>query len=297
VANSITVGYEGLQQAAQQLRSGKDELESTLRDLQSVIDGLTSAGFKTRVASGRFGQCFRQWDSSTNQLISSLDAIARAIRDAQQNHEQTDRSLAEGVGAVGATGAAAGAAKAALPKDQTKPGWEVVPENQVKQRLGEMDRRRLWQPEHEDGSRNAYDRVTFNGKPITRNRGLQVTVRKSMMPESRAGSPPPAFRENLAGFDQKYPYKLDLSHMWADRLGGPNAARNFIAGHAHTNRGGMAYVEGRMADAVNRAGERGVRLLVLPHYVGDEPIPREIVYAWKGPGDRAWTAVNIENLP
>jgi WXG100 family type VII secretion target len=104
MAQNITVGYEGLQQAATQLRNGRTELNNTLKDLQAVINSLTSTGFKTRVASGKFGQYYRQWDQSTNQLISSLDDISRAIQDAQTKHEQTDQSLAEGVGGIGGGG-------------------------------------------------------------------------------------------------------------------------------------------------------------------------------------------------
>jgi WXG100 family type VII secretion target len=112
MANNITVGYEGLQQAANQLRSGKQELVGQLRNLQSVINNLTSAGFKTRTASGRFGQQYRQWDQSTQQLLSSLDDISRAIQETQQKHEQADQRLAEGAsdfgfrpGGTGGTGA------------------------------------------------------------------------------------------------------------------------------------------------------------------------------------------------
>jgi WXG100 family type VII secretion target len=107
MANNITVGYEGLQQAAGQLRSGKQELVTTLKDLQSVINSLTTAGFKTRVASGRFGQHYNQWNSAATELVASLDDIARAIQDAQQKHEQADSALAEGVTGLGGTGGGA----------------------------------------------------------------------------------------------------------------------------------------------------------------------------------------------
>ncbi|HMG39833.1 MAG TPA: WXG100 family type VII secretion target [Acidimicrobiales bacterium] len=312
MANSITVGYEGLQQAANQLRSGKQELVGTLRNLQSVIDGLTSSGFKTRVASGRFGQHHQRWDQSTQELLGSLDEISRAIQDARQKHEQADATLAAGVAGIGAAGVA-GIATAARrggsgttgsgaigssgtggsgrgPRD---PGYSVVPENRVRERLREVDR--SWGARHGDGSRSAYDRVTLpNGDRYTRNQGMQVTVTRDMLRDGpRTSSPPPALRESLPGFDS--PYRLQLAHLWADRLGGPNVARNFVAGHAHTNGGGMAYVEGRVADAIKRSGS--VELVALPHFVGDEAIPRSILYAWKAPGDSSWTAVNIKNLP
>jgi WXG100 family type VII secretion target len=105
VANSITVGYEGLRQAAQELRSGKQELDATLRELKTVIDDLTSSGFKTRVASTRFGAHYRRWTDATAKLVGSLDDISRAVQDAQQKHEQADSALAEGVGGLGSTGA------------------------------------------------------------------------------------------------------------------------------------------------------------------------------------------------
>jgi WXG100 family type VII secretion target len=108
MAQNITVGYEGLQQAANQLRSGKQELVATLKDLQSVINSLTSSGFKTRVASGRFGQHYQQWDRSTAELLNSLDDISRAIQDAQQKHEQADQALAEGASGLGGTGGGTG---------------------------------------------------------------------------------------------------------------------------------------------------------------------------------------------
>ncbi|HEY8547306.1 MAG TPA: WXG100 family type VII secretion target, partial [Acidimicrobiales bacterium] len=97
----ITVGYEGLQQAANQLKSGKQDLVTTLKDLQSVIRSLTGGGFKTRVASGRFQTHYDNWTQSATDLISSLDDISRAIQDAQQKHEQADAALAEGAGGLG----------------------------------------------------------------------------------------------------------------------------------------------------------------------------------------------------
>ena len=109
MAQNITVGYEGLQQTANQLKSGKQELVATLKDLQSVINSLTSSGFKTRVASSRFNTQYDKWTKSANDLIGSLDDIARAIQDAQQKHEQADAALAEGAGGLG--GPASGASR------------------------------------------------------------------------------------------------------------------------------------------------------------------------------------------
>jgi DNA/RNA non-specific endonuclease len=135
-----------------------------------------------------------------------------------------------------------------------------------------------------------------NGQTATRTQGMQVTVTRDLVRPAGAAretQPPPALKTTMPGYDNRY--KLQLGHLWADRLGGPNAARNFVPGHRHTNAGGMAYVEGRVAAAVREHGS--VRLVALPQYVGNEPIPRSILYAWKAPGETDWTAVTIRNLP
>jgi WXG100 family type VII secretion target len=106
MAQNITVGYEGLQQAANQLKSGKQELVTTLKELQSVINSLTSSGFKTRVASSRFNTQYDKWTKGANDLMASLDDISRALQDAQQKHEQADSALAEGAGGLGGPGGA-----------------------------------------------------------------------------------------------------------------------------------------------------------------------------------------------
>jgi WXG100 family type VII secretion target len=287
VADSVTVGYEGLRQAAQQLRSGKQEFETTLRELQAVIDDLTSSGFKTRVASTRFGRHYRQWTDATTRLVGSLDDISRAIQDAQQKHEQADQTLAAGVGARTGGGG----------RQPKSPSYDVVPGNRVTQRMGEIDlsKKVNWGQQHAAGDRYAYDHVRLpNGDRYTRTQGMQVTVRKDMLPAvPRTSSPPRDLKTVMPGYDNRY--KLQLGHLWADRLGGPNVARNFVPVHPRVNGGGMRYIEGEVAAAVERSGS--VRLVALPQYVGNDPIPRSILYAWKAPWDSNWTAVNIKNVP
>jgi WXG100 family type VII secretion target len=330
VPNSITVGYEGLRQAAQQLRTGKQELDTTLRELQTLVGDLTSSGFKTRVASTRFGQHHRQWTDATAKLVTSLDDISRAVQDAQQKHEQADSSLAEGVGALGATAAGAGGAAKAVSGSRSagggggtgggggggtpgggsgpgtgggggrqpkSPSYDVVPGNQVTQRMREIDQSKKvgWGQQHPAGDRYAYDHVKLpNGDRYTRTQGMQVTVRKSMLPDGpRTSSPPRELKKSDPGYDNRY--KLQLGHLWADRLGGANASRNFVPVHPGVNGGGMRYIEGQVAAAVNKSGS--VELVALPQYVGNEPIPRSILYAWKAPEAENWTAVLIKNLP
>jgi WXG100 family type VII secretion target len=101
MVQNITVGYEGLQKAANDLKTGKQDLVNTLKELQSVITSLTGGGFKTRMASQRFQTQYDKWTSSATELINSLDDISRAISETQQKQEQGDSALAERAGGLG----------------------------------------------------------------------------------------------------------------------------------------------------------------------------------------------------
>jgi WXG100 family type VII secretion target len=196
-----------------------------------------------------------------------------------------------GGGSGGGRGAAGGGSGGG--RQARDPVYSMVPQGQA--RPGEQIAQRSWGQRHADGARYAYDRVPGrDGELITRPQGVQVRVTKDMLPPPpRTTSPPGALKAVMPGYDNRY--RLEQGHVWADRLGGPNAARNFVPVHAYANGNrGMAYVEARVAEAVNRYGQ--VDLVVLPRYVGNEPIPRDIFYAWKVPG-RDWTAMKIDNLP
>jgi uncharacterized protein YukE len=155
-------------------------------------------------------------------------------------------------------------------------------------------RQRRWERQHEDGATYAYDQATYKGQTFTRTQGMQVRVTKDMLPdELRKTSPPRALTKYHPGYDNRY--RIEMGHLWADRLGGPNTVRNFVPLHAYANGNrGMAHVESVVADAIRQHGS--AEIVVLPRYVGNEPIPRDVFYAWRVPG-RDWTAMKIDNIP
>jgi WXG100 family type VII secretion target len=93
----INVGYEGLQQAAGQLKSGREELDQKLQQLQSIINNLTSSEFKTQVASGKFAEFYQQWTTSARGTLESLDGMSNYLNQVMQGHEQLDQQLAGGI--------------------------------------------------------------------------------------------------------------------------------------------------------------------------------------------------------
>jgi hypothetical protein len=181
------------------------------------------------------------------------------------------------------------------------PRFESVPSNRVDERLRQIDQSKSvgWGRAHGQGDRYAYDRVRLgNGQDATRTQGMQVTVDKShLRTTARDTSPPADLKSTMPGYRNAdgTNNEMQLGHLWADRLGGPNAARNFVPVYPHINGGAMAYVEGRVAAAVAQHGS--VRLVALPNFTGNNVVPDSILYAWKAPGAESWTTVLIKNAP
>lgn len=292
----VVVDFDALRQNAARLGAVHDAVVKELGAVSVSMGDLEANGFSTPTASAAFQRLFAEWKARATDLLETMRDTSDAMTSAAEVHERSDQqhAAAARTAIVGAAGVGAAGRAAAVGKD---PGYSVVPGNQATERFRQIDVAKdvRWGRQHGGGDRYAYDQVPGpKGQPITRTQGMQTTVTRDMLRAGkRTTSPPPALKDVMPGYDSRH--QLQLGHLWADRLGGPNAARNFVPVHAHTNGGGMAYVEGRVAAAVEQHGR--VRLVAFPRYVGDEPIPREILYAWKAPGDSSWTAVNIRNLP
>ena len=93
----INVGYEGLQSAAGQLQSGREELDQKLQQLQTVINELTSSEFKTQVASDKFSEYYQQWTTSARGALEALDGMSQYLNQVMQGHEQLDQQLSGGI--------------------------------------------------------------------------------------------------------------------------------------------------------------------------------------------------------
>jgi WXG100 family type VII secretion target len=92
----INVGYDGLQNAATQLKSGKEEVTQKLQQLKSLIDQLTNSEFKTQMASGRFNESYQQWNSGATNVIEGLEGMSSYLNDVIREHQDLDSRLASG---------------------------------------------------------------------------------------------------------------------------------------------------------------------------------------------------------
>ena len=91
---NVNVTYDELEQAANYLNSGKDDLTGKLSDLQSYISNLISSGFVTDAASVRFGETYQEFTAGATQAVSALEGLGQFLRSAAQTLRETDQGLA-----------------------------------------------------------------------------------------------------------------------------------------------------------------------------------------------------------
>lgn len=75
----VNVNYESMENAAQRLSAGQEEITSQLTQLKAMVDELVDNGFVTDVASGSFHEAYTEFNTSITQAIEALDAMSRYL--------------------------------------------------------------------------------------------------------------------------------------------------------------------------------------------------------------------------
>lgn len=95
---NLNVTYGDMTSAAGRLTSGKEDLISKLNELQTLVTHLVSDGFVTDTASGAFHDSYSQFTHGATQAVSGLDGMSQFLSKAADALQQTDQSLASGLG-------------------------------------------------------------------------------------------------------------------------------------------------------------------------------------------------------
>jgi WXG100 family type VII secretion target len=95
---NLNVTYADMRDAAGRLRAGKDDMETKLSELGSLIDGLVAGGFQTDQASHHYQDTFHKFQTGTRQAIDALDGLAQFLDQAAEALSQTDSQLSSSIG-------------------------------------------------------------------------------------------------------------------------------------------------------------------------------------------------------
>jgi WXG100 family type VII secretion target len=91
---NISVSYSDMTGAADRLIAGREDINSRLAQLQSLIEGLVSQGFVTDKSSGAFRNSYAQFTNGARNAIQGLDGLSGYLRTSAQTLADVDSQLA-----------------------------------------------------------------------------------------------------------------------------------------------------------------------------------------------------------
>lgn len=91
---NISVSYEELNSSAARLNSGRDDINTKLAELQSLITGLVSSGFVTDKSSGAFQASYEEFNRGAKVMINGLEGLGTYLRNAASTLSEVDAALA-----------------------------------------------------------------------------------------------------------------------------------------------------------------------------------------------------------
>lgn len=95
--SNLNVTYADLVSVASHLRLGKEDMNTKLIELGSLVDGLVQAGFQTDHASVAYDETFTTFQTGTKTAIDALESLANFLDQAANAMEQTDIELSNSI--------------------------------------------------------------------------------------------------------------------------------------------------------------------------------------------------------
>ena len=93
---NVNVTYADMQSAANQLRSGQQQITSDLARLKSLIDNLVASGYVTDSSSRRFEASYTEFNTGATKMIEGLTGMV-IPGGGRRAFQETDTQLAAGL--------------------------------------------------------------------------------------------------------------------------------------------------------------------------------------------------------
>jgi WXG100 family type VII secretion target len=91
---NLNVTYQDMTDAANKLSSGKQDIETKLRELKSLVDSLVNGGYVTDKSSKAFDTSYSEFNDGVTKTIEGLDGMSDYLNKAAQALQDTDTQLA-----------------------------------------------------------------------------------------------------------------------------------------------------------------------------------------------------------
>jgi WXG100 family type VII secretion target len=83
-----------MQSAANQLRSGEQQIEADLAKLKKLIDNLVASGYVTDTSSKQFEASYTEFSTGATKMIQGLNGMGQYLDSAAKAFHETDAQLA-----------------------------------------------------------------------------------------------------------------------------------------------------------------------------------------------------------
>ncbi|KOU34896.1 WXG100 family type VII secretion target [Streptomyces sp. WM6378] len=90
---NLNVTYQEMSDSASKMRNNKADIDAKLTECKNIVDGLTSSGFVTEQASGKFEETHTEFVTSANQVMESLDQLSQWLDKAVDAMRDMDQQL------------------------------------------------------------------------------------------------------------------------------------------------------------------------------------------------------------
>jgi WXG100 family type VII secretion target len=94
---NVNVTYAEMQAAANQLRSGKQQIDSDLIRLKSMIDNLVASGYITDTSSKKFHTSYTEFSTGASKVMEGLTGMSQYLDGAVRAFQGTDTQLAASI--------------------------------------------------------------------------------------------------------------------------------------------------------------------------------------------------------
>lgn len=91
---NLNVTYADMQSAANQLRSGEQQIQGDLAKLKKLIDNLVASGYVTDSSSKQFEASYTQFSTGASKMIEGLNGMGQYLDAAAKAFHETDTQLA-----------------------------------------------------------------------------------------------------------------------------------------------------------------------------------------------------------
>jgi len=91
---NLNVTYGDMRDSSTRLNNGELEIESKLRELKTLVDGLISGGYVTDKSSIAFGASYQEFNEGATKTIQGLLGMSQYLTAAADALESTDSELA-----------------------------------------------------------------------------------------------------------------------------------------------------------------------------------------------------------